>query len=116
MIHKLGHITEINNIEIEDSAIRSAIENYLSVLDNAYGENRDIDSDLGGYVLYCDIDTRFEELKGYFDYTNIPPEWVNDIDSDPYYVSVLYILSSDYAVVVVMAKDEFTKKENKPEV
>ena len=110
MIHKLGHVNDLCNVEIEDTALRSAIKNYLSVLDNAYGENRNIDADLGGYVLYGDNDTRFEDFKAFFDYTDIPPEWVNEIDSDPRYISILYILSSDYAVVVVIPEKAYEKE------
>ena len=113
MIHKLGHVKDLDIIVIEDTALKSAIKNYLSVLDNAYGEDRDIDKDLGGYVLYGDNDTRFKDFKEFFDYTDIPPEWVNDIDSDPCYVGVLYILSSDYAVIVIISKEEYLKENKK---
>ena len=111
MIYKLGHVEDVENIEIADEKIKTSILNYLEVLDNAYGNERNIDEEDGGYVLFCEGDTRFEDLKMYFDYTDLPPEWVNHIDSEPKYLAVLYLLSSDYAVVVVMAENDFKKEK-----
>ena len=111
MIYKLGHVEDLEKIEIQDIAVKSAIQNYLEVLDNAYGKDRNIDEDDGGYVLYCTPETNLETLKDYFDYDSLVPEWVSDISCEPKYLSALYILSSDYAIVVVIAEKDF-KKEN----
>ena len=111
MIYKLGHVEDVENIAIADEKVKAAITDYLSVLDNAYGKERNIDEDDGGYVLYCEGNTRFEDLKMYFDYTDLPPEWVNHIDSEPKYLAVLYLLSSDYAIVVVMTEKDYIKEK-----
>ena len=73
----------------------------INVLDDNYGENRDIDKDLGGYVLIVESmedvkDLKNEMLKDILsEYTDeiIYSEGVNDISS-------LFLLSSDFSVVV----------------
>ena len=111
MIYKLGHVEDVENIAIADEKVKTAISDYLSVLDNAYGKDRNIDEDDGGYVLYCTAGTEWNEIESYFNYHDLPPEWVNHIDSEPKYLSVLYLLSSDYAVVVVMTEKDFKKEK-----
>ena len=111
MIYKLGHVEDVENVEIQDIAVRAAVKNYLEVLDNAYGKERNIAEDDGGYVLYCTLGTEWSEIEAHFNYHDLPPEWINNIDSEPKYLAVLYLLSSDYAVVVVMTENNFKKEK-----
>ena len=52
MIHKLEHLRDLDNIVVEDEAILKDLTEFLSVLDNQYGEDRDVDNSDGGFVLY----------------------------------------------------------------
>ena len=111
MIYKLGNVEDVEKIDIKEESVRTSIKSYLEVLDNAYGKDRDIDSDDGGYVLYCEHGTKMEDIESYFNYHDIPPEWIQNIECEPKYLSVLYMLSSDYAIVVVMAEKDFKKEK-----
>lgn len=56
----------------------------------------------GGYVLYATSDTTTEEVRKAFDPNGCVPETVVRIDSYPVYVYTVFILSSDYGVVLVI--------------
>ncbi|WP_346879060.1 hypothetical protein [Clostridium sp. UBA7791] len=78
----------------------------LNILDESYGDERNIDADLGGYVLIVEskddiIEARKNILK------DIIPEYVDNIEGErgKQYCLALFLLSSDYAVVVVATKE-----------
>ena len=50
---KLGHVTDIDNFNVPD-CIKSDVFSILTTLDECYGANRDINSDMGGFVVICD--------------------------------------------------------------
>lgn len=58
-VSKVSDLTEINL----DSKVISTIEEQLSILDENYGLERDIDTDLGGYVLVAENIIDIEILK-----------------------------------------------------
>ena len=49
-VSKVSNLTEMNL----DSKVVSTIEEKLSILDENYGLERDIDTDLGGYVVIAE--------------------------------------------------------------
>ena len=102
MIHKLGHMRDLDNIAVEDEAIYRNLYEFLSVLDNEYGESRNIDVDVGGYVLFCDVGTSLEELGAVFNYKAVF-DWSGNIKSKIPYCSTMYFLNNEFAVVLVMA-------------
>ncbi|MDY6227979.1 MAG: hypothetical protein SPH93_09990 [Clostridium sp.] len=46
-IYKENQLLELNNIESE---VIESIKETIDILNENYGENRDIESDLGGYI------------------------------------------------------------------
>ena len=115
MVYKLGHIVDLQKFTLKDEAVWQVVFNCLEILDKEYGENRDVDINLGGYVLYCTAGTSDRELSEFFNYNDFIYEYVKVIETTPCYCSVLYVTSSDYAVLVVMACDDARKiilKEN----
>lgn len=83
---------------------------YASVLSVEYGEGRDVDKDLGGYILYALPGTTAEEIKAYFDYTQ---NEIDIVDSNGKFCSALYILGDDYGVVIVMSTEDAPEEINK---
>ena len=61
MIHKLGHTSELETVEIADIKLLDYIRAGLTALDDNYGADRDIDEDDGGYILYCERGTTHSE-------------------------------------------------------
>lgn len=99
MVYKFGNIADVYNIPFEHERAREICTQYASILTAEYGEDRNIDTADGGYILYATPGTRPEEIKAYFDYSKYTLEYV-DVFEEVY--SALYIISNDYAIVVVM--------------
>ena len=81
------------------------IRGTISILNKAYGIDRDIESDLGGYIVIADniVDIEIlkqDKLQGFI------PEYTDVIEvvNGENYISSLYLISSDYAIVVVTTK------------
>lgn len=102
-IYKESQLVELNNISLE------AIENVrgtISMLSEAYRAERDIEADLGGYIVIAEniVDIEIlkqDKLKGLVaEYTDIIEcsEGVN-------WTSSLFLLSSDYTIVVITTEE-----------
>ena len=62
---KIGHVADIKNDTQIPESIKSDVISVLMILDECYGSNRNIDSDMGGFVVIC---TNSEQLDiPYFD-------------------------------------------------
>ena len=102
-IYKESQLVELNNISLE------AIENVrgtISMLSEAYRAERDIEADLGGYIVIAEniVDIEFlkqNKLQGLIqEYTDVI-KCSEGVD----WTSSLFLLSSDYAIVVVTTED-----------
>lgn len=101
-ISKLSHLSEISL----EGEVAKNIEQQLNILDESYGIERNIDADLGGYVLILETKDDVIEAKENI-VKDIIPEYVDNIECEggKQYCLSLFILSSDYAVVVVATKE-----------
>ena len=102
-IYKESQLVELNNISLE--AIET-VRGTISMLSEAYRAERDIEADLGGYIVIAEniVDIEFlkqNKLQGLIqEYTDVIKcsegvEWT----------SSLFLLSSDYAIVVVTTEE-----------
>lgn len=98
MVYKIGTIADMDSIAFENDNIKQTVYHYVSILTYEYGADRNIETDDGGYVLYATMGTTAEEIKAFFDYTANLVEFVDVKDG---VCSALYILSSDYGVVII---------------
>ena len=103
MIYKLGTINDLMSLFSINPNARKIIENDLSILDENYGSDRDVNKDNGGYVLYCTSGTNKSELKKHLDYAEYSPEFVDLISG---FCHAVYIISSEYAVSVIISIDD----------
>ena len=101
-ISKLSHLSEISL----EGEVAKIIEQQLNILDESYGIERNIDADLGGYVLILESKDDVIEVKENI-VKDIIPEYVDNIECEggKQYCLSLFLLSSDYAVVVVATKE-----------
>lgn len=78
------------------------IKETISTLNENYGEDRDIDNDLGGYVLVAENIVDIEILKQ-DKLQGLVPEYTDIIECSEgvNWTSLLFLLSSDVAIVVV---------------
>ena len=79
----------------------STIEDTIEILDENYGTERTTE-DLGGYVAVADKlgleELKQNQLKG------IIPEYIDEIEGTDY-ISVLFLCSSDFSIVVICKKE-----------
>ena len=100
MIYKIGTVADMGNVVFEDRTAKKEVYKYATILTEEYGANRNVDKDDGGYILYATPGTKADDLKKLFDYTQNIVEFV-DVEDDV--CSAVYILSSDFGVVIVMS-------------
>ncbi len=100
MVYKIGTMSDLSSVSITDETAKNIISHYTRILTDEYGEERNIDKDNGGYILYATHGTKAEELKKFFDYTENIAEFV-EVQGEV--CAAVYILSSDFGVVIVMS-------------
>ncbi|MDU2197339.1 MAG: hypothetical protein E7E21_02830 [Peptostreptococcaceae bacterium] len=79
----------------------STIEDTIQILDENYGTERTAE-DLGGYIVVGDK-AGIEELKQH-QLKGIVPEYIDEIEGTDY-ISVLFLCSSDFSIVVICKKE-----------
>lgn len=86
-----------------------SISLIIGILNEAYGVTRDIDRDLGGYVLIVETMEDVKELKNGI-LEEILPEYIDKIicSEGVNYTSSLFLLSNDFSIVVI-ANEELSK-------
>ena len=105
-IYLKKQLEELSDYPVE--VIRS-ISEIIEILNENYGENRNVDKDLGGYVLVVESVEDVKELKNGM-LKEILPEYTDEIicSEGVNYTSSLFLLSSDFSVVVI-ADEELSK-------
>lgn len=102
-VYKESQLLEVNNIPSE---VIESIKVTIDVLNESYGAYRDIEADLGGYVFIAENIVDIEILKQ-DKLQGLVPEYTDVIEvmNGENYASSVYILSSDYAIVVVTTEE-----------
>lgn len=103
---KIANVNESEKLINIPEEIVDVIKSIVTILDKEYGENRNVDNDLGGYVLVVENIVDVEILKSNIlkgvitEYTDVIEckEGVN-------WTSSLFLLSSDYSIVVVTTEE-----------
>lgn len=82
------------------------VEEIITLLDNNYGANRDVDKDLGGYIALLESKKDVSEIKAN-SIKGLLPEYTDIIKSDDGidYYSSLFLLSDDYSIVIFSTKE-----------
>ncbi|EOU1649774.1 MAG: hypothetical protein E7H79_13695 [Clostridium perfringens] len=99
-------LLDVSNYPIE---LIKSISATVDILNENYEENRDVDKDLGGYVLVVESLEDIKKLKNGM-LKDILPEYTDEIkcSEEVNYTSSLFLLSSDFSVVVI-AEEELSK-------
>ena len=84
----------------------SNVLDVINVLGENYGANRDIEKDLGGYIVIAENIVVIEMLKK-DKLQCLVPEYTDVIEviNGENYTSSLYLLSSDFSIVVVCTEE-----------
>ena len=81
--------------------VLSTIEDTIEILDENYGTERTAE-DLGGYVAIVDK-AGIEELKQH-QLKGVVSEYIDEIEGTDY-ISVLFLCSSDFSIVVICKEE-----------
>ena len=102
-VYNESQLIKLNNIPLE---VIESIKATIDILNENYGENRDIESDLGGYVVIAENIVDIEILKQ-DKLQGLVPEYTDIIECSEgvNWTSSLFLLSSDYAIVVVTTEE-----------
>ena len=102
-VYKENQILEVNNIPSE---VIESIKVTIDILNENYGEDRDVEADLGGYIVIVEniVDIKImkqDKLQG------LIPEYTDIIECSEgvNWTSSLVLLSSDFAIVVVTTEE-----------
>lgn len=102
---ELEHLEELKSKYSKE--VLQSIEEVITILNENYGgEFRNVDEELGGYVILIDNEEEVKSIQSEI-LKDIIPEFTDEIKSDgstKYYAS-LFLLSSDYAVTVYSNKE-----------
>ena len=96
-------LKKLNEYPIE---VIENIRGTISILNKAYGVDRDVEADLGGYILIAENIVDIEVLKQ-GKLQDLIPEYTDIIECSEgaNWTSSLFLLSSDYAIVVVTTEE-----------
>ena len=102
-VYKESQLVKLNNLPV--GVIQNLRESVV-ILNENYGEERDIENDLGGYVLIAEniVDIQIlkqDKLQG------LLPEYTDVIECSEgvNWTSSPFLLSSDFAIVVVTTEE-----------
>ena len=111
MVYKLGHVADLERLTITDDVTRNNLVELLQILDNEYGEDRNIDNDDGGFELYAPPGPTPEEIIAFFDYPAHEIEYVNrSLKAQPPICTAFYILNNEFVVTIVMSITDAPKE------
>ena len=100
MIYKIGTIADLDSLPLLDGTALELLSHHASVLTTEYGENRNVDEDDGGFVLYATPSTNAEDIKAYFDFSKHSLECVTTYGS---LCEAVYLPNNDFVVVIIMS-------------
>lgn len=105
-IYLKKQLEELSDYPVE---VIKSISEIVDILNENYGENRNVDKDLGGYVLVVENIEDVKELRNGM-LKDILLEYIDEIicSEGVNYTSSLFLLSSDFSVVVI-ADEELSK-------
>jgi len=104
---KISHVQEVVNLTLPQEAI-DVVMAAVTILDEEYGEDRDVDAGDGGYVLIVESKDDLEKLIDYhICVKESVPEYVDSIkcDGGQTFTSTMVMLSDDYSIIIVMTLD-----------
>ena len=105
-MRKIGTKTDCERLWGLPPPVYQRIEETVALLNYHYGENRNIDEELGGYVLLIEREQDFVEFKKIFseEICNITVEYSDIIfwEEKPTHTASLYLASSDFSVLLII--------------
>ncbi len=105
---KLGITRDLENLKAQlPIEVYNNCFDTLETLEECYGADRNIETDLGGFLVLIENTIDIEELRSYnLNLLTEVAEFIDVIGTDEdTYISALFLLSSDFAIKVVTKKE-----------
>lgn len=105
---KIAHAHQLTSINGLPAEVMPVICEAVTILDNEYGNDRNVDGDDGGFVLIVEAKEELAALQEmHIDVTNDIPEYMDVIycQNGQVFASSLILQGSDFGVVLVMSLD-----------
>ena len=102
---KITHVKELNLLADVPLEVVNVARNAVTILDEAYGEDRDSANGYGGCVFVIDSKDDFEQLRDLrVDLDTVMPEYVDIVEcaNGQALTSTLILLGSEFGVVLIM--------------
>lgn len=109
---KIAHVRELESINKLPAPVINVVEDVVTILDNEYGEGRDVDKDFGGYSLIIENESDLVQLQEHrIDIEAAVFEYIDEIlcDDGQVFVSALVLLGSDNGIVLIMPLEIFPR-------
>lgn len=105
-MRKIYSKEQLKQLKKYPTEVINSISETIEILDDNYGLNRNIDNDLGGYVLIAENIVDIEVLKQ-DKLQGLVPEYTDVIEvvNRENYTSSLYLLSRDFSIVVITTEE-----------
>lgn len=102
MLHKIGTLKELDAMTLTlPECVMTELTQDIAILDCEYGENR-VWSQEGGYSAIMETTEDVTMFKNIVDYDTHPCEWATKLGRNSGWLSALYLLNDDYAVMAFM--------------
>ncbi|MDB2102351.1 hypothetical protein PMW00_04870 [Clostridium paraputrificum] len=97
---------QLEELNQYSSEVIESINKIIQILNESYGVNRNVDNELGGYILIAENSVDIEILKQ-DKLQGLIPEYTDIIECSGgvNWTSSLFLLSSDFSIVVVTTEE-----------
>ena len=102
MLYKIGTLRELDALELSlPESVLTELTRDIAILDLEYGEDRDYWQS-GGYAVVVEAGEDIPQFQQIVNFEKHPCEWATRLGRDSGYLSALYLLNDDYAVMAFM--------------
>jgi hypothetical protein len=104
IMRKIAHIRELIGLTDLPVEVVNIIRDAVIILDEEYGENRDVDSGYGGYVLVIEHENDLTRLQESRNDVETVPEYVDVVtcNDGQKFASSLILQGSDFGLLLIM--------------
>ena len=101
---KIAHVREALVLKDLPAEVVAKVVEIATVLDDSYGDERDVVRELGGYILIAEDARDIDAIALKLEFVQHPPEYVDLVDcsTGENYTSSLILLSSDYSISLII--------------
>lgn len=101
---QIAHVKDVENVQNLPTDVVAIVVEIATVLDDNYGDERDVIGSLGGYILIVEDVSDRDAIVQKMDFSQQQPEFVELVtcSSGENYTSSLILLSSDYSLSLLI--------------